>query len=158
MSDSTEDKKLLASKSDDTSKHRFGEKLLRDAGEIDKTFHKAALISVIFYCVLLSCTYYFTPVGEWEYLEGGEQQAAMLAFVVLLVTILVQFMHIFVGTEASDLSGIMVAAFTVMVVALITNGLMAFGPTVVAFDKFTRSRVFVTRWCEVRVRCLTVSC
>ena len=144
MSDSTEDKK----QSDDMSLHHFGETVLKDAEQIDKTFPKAALLSVLFYCILLSTTYYFTPMEKWEYLEGGEQQAATLAFVVLLVTILVQVMHTCVGSEASDLSGIMVAALTVMVVAMITNGLMAFGPTVVTFDKFTNARVFLTRWCE----------
>jgi len=102
----------------------------------------------VFYVVLILATYYSTPMEEWEYLKGGEQQAAALAFVVLLVTILVQIMHSCVGSDASDLSGVMIAALTVMVVAMITNGLMAFGPTVVTFDKFTNARVFLTRWCE----------
>jgi len=151
MNDSTQHESPPTGKSDDigSSHHsHFGEPILKDAEKVDKTFPKAALFTVVFYSVLISATYYFTPMEEWEYLEGGEQQAAALAFVVLTVTILVQLMHICVGSEASDLSGVMIAALTVMVIAMITNFLMAFGPTVVTFDKFTNARVFLTRWCE----------
>ena len=121
---------------------------LLDAEDLDKTFPVAALWTVSTYCLLLLCTYYSAEETEWEYLQGGEKQAATLAFVVFLITILVQVMHISVGNEASDFSGILVAAMVVMMVAMVTNGIMAFGPTVVTFDKITNARVFLTRWCE----------
>ena len=119
---------------------RNGDGLLKDACEIDRTFPRSAFISVAVYCLLIFCTYRCANVEEWEYLEGGEKQAAVLAFVVLLVTILLQTVHIYVGSEATDLSGILVAAMAVMMVAMTTNGIMAFGPTIVTFDKVTNAR------------------
>lgn len=138
-----------AETSEPDKRHHCGNnEALKDAGEVDGTFYRASLIAVLAYCFLLFCTYRYAGEEEWQYLEGGEKQASLLASVVLLVTILVQIIHICMGPEANDLSGILLAATVVMIVALITNCIMAFGPTIVTFDKITNSRVFITRWCE----------
>jgi len=112
-------------------------------------FPVAANISAAVYLLMLSAVYSTTPREEWEYLEGGERESAKLAFCILgVATLLVLVPVAYQRRAMTRMSGIIYAAVETQVVAMATNGLLAWGPNVVNVDPITHSRVFFSRWCE----------
>lgn len=48
----------------------------------------------------------------------------------------------------NEWSGILIAAIVIQIIALITNGLLGWGPRAVVLDPIIGTRVFLFRWCE----------
>ena len=80
---------------------------------------------------------------QW-YLERAVPQTA---FWILLVSLASQGVTLYYRSTHKP-SGILFAGMTVLLVSATTNALLAWGPTMVVFDKVTQSRVYLFRWCE----------
>lgn len=80
--------------------------------------------------------------------ESMERAVAQTAFWILAVSLVVQLIPITIGFMQRKPSGILIAGLLVLFISTITNALLAWGPSVVAYDRVTRSRVFLLRWCE----------
>ena len=124
--------------------------------EIDRMFVPAAWISAVVWFLMVLLSYAAVPRAQWVYLPQSEQRAAALACYVMCITILLVSMPLLLQSTTpfhsrssrSCWSGIIKAALVVLVVAAMTNALLAFFPTIVLVDPITRARVFVVRWCE----------
>jgi hypothetical protein len=127
----------------------------------DRIFRQATAITVFVWLLLVSSVYAITPSDEWVYLTGKEREAAAGAVYVLFVALFFVLIHP-LGLLQIDAtrpshrslrfsnkwSGILVAAVTVQCIAITTNALLAWAPTVVRVDPVTGARVFLLRWCE----------
>jgi signal transduction histidine kinase len=135
---------------------------LMDVAGCDRIYRQATALTVCVWLFLLASVYAITPSDEWEYLQGKEQEAAAVAFYVLVVSLMFVLIHPLGllqihATRPSrnsrhghnnKWSGILVAAVAVQCTAIATNALLAWAPTVVRVDPITGARVFLLRWCE----------
>jgi hypothetical protein len=122
---------------------------LMGVNQVNKTFPIAANLSLLCYLVLLGIVYSITPQSEWQYLPETERQAASAAFWILLVSdVLVLTKLLFQRNWKRHVGGIVYACFVCHAIAIATNLLLAYAPTVVLVDPYTHSRVFLVRWCE----------
>lgn len=133
--------------------------LLVGAAESDALFIKATKITFVSWLALLGAVCLVAPEDSWERLEGVEQTAAATAFcclVLCLVLVMVVPLGIIPTSGAGDsnpkakfqISGVLVAAITVQLVAMATNFMLAWLPTVVMVDPITGARVFLFRLVE----------
>jgi signal transduction histidine kinase len=134
---------------------------MMDVDGCDSIFRQATACTVCVWMLLVATVYAITPSDEWEYLQGKEKEAAIVAFYVLVVSlffVLIQPLGLLQIDATrpcqSNLrvskkwSGILVAAVAVQCIAISTNALLAWAPTVVRVDPITGARVFLLRWCE----------
>lgn len=127
------------------NEHRKPESLL-EIGEIDQMFVWAANASIVTWVTLLAVVYGSAPRSEWEYLNDGERYAASMAFFMLLIASFLILSPFCV--QKRPMSAIVYAAIVTQVISMLTNGILAFLPTVVKVDEVTQARVFLVRWCE----------
>ena len=118
-----------------------------DAATVDALFPRAAAFSFAVWLLLVVLVSTQTPIQYHEILRSEERTAAFLAAIVMLVTILAMLVPSFFFKQ-SYASGIVVAGTVVCFVAMCTNLLLCFRPTVVMVDPVTNARVFLLRWCE----------
>jgi len=78
--------------------------------------------------------------------ESRERNVAQTGFWILLVCTALQIVPL--CFPRGELSGVVVAALTILMISLATNALLAWGPALVITDPFSRARVFYWRWCE----------
>ena len=125
------------------------ETALLDVEETDRMFLKASFITIVvwLFCICLV----FSSSTPTERLEGTEREAASIAFWMLFVIFIVVWLLTSWPTSKTSISGILVASLTVQMIAMATNALLAWYPTIVIVDQVTGARVFVLRWCEVRL-------
>ena len=119
--------------------------------EIDKInilFRRASVLSAITWIVLVIVVYTMTPREQWKYLSDPERECATLAFCILLTSMVMTLSPFFVQRKLQTMSPIVYAAIVTQLVAICTNGILAFCPTVVKVDPVTNARVFLIRWCE----------
>jgi signal transduction histidine kinase len=134
---------------------------MMDVDGCDRIFRQATALSAFVWMLLVASVYAITPSDEWVYLQGKEKEAAVVAFYVLAVS-LIFILIPSIGLLQIDAtrpcqsnlglskkwSGILVAAVAVQCIAIATNALLAWAPTVVHIDPITGARVFLLRWCE----------
>jgi hypothetical protein len=136
--------------------------------QVNQMFAKAANIALAAYVCLVALVYGLAPADKRLPLPPQERQAAVIALAVLVVAfILAMTRFALVSTNSSSgtsggsgsgsaathswrqrMGGIVYASIVVQFVAITTNALLAFAPTVVLVDPVTHSRVFMLRWCE----------
>jgi len=116
---------------------------------VNKLFPVAANMSAMCFVLLLYFVYHITPVENWEYLPEGERTVAGIAFGIAAMSFfMVIASFVFWRHEMGKVSGIVHAGMVVMIISMITNGILAFAPTIVMVDPIIHSRVFLVRWCE----------
>jgi hypothetical protein len=120
--------------------------------QVNQMFARAANLALATYACLVALVFGLTPAEKVEYLPPQERHAAAVALVVLVVAfILAMTRFAFVSSNSSwrqHMGGIVYASMVTQMVAIMTNALLAFAPTVVLIDPVTHSRVFMLRWCE----------
>ena len=119
--------------------------------EIDKInilFRRASTLSAITWIVLVIVVYAITPREQWKFLSDPERECATLAFCILLTSTVMTLSPFLVERKIQTMSPIVYAAIVTQLVAVCTNGILAFCPTVVKVDPVTHARVFLIRWCE----------
>lgn len=125
---------------------------LLGVNQVNRMFGRAANLALGAYAGLLALVYSMTPADRWQYLAPQERRAAATAALVLAVAfVLVMSRFAFVSRNATwrqHMGGIVYASVVTQSVAIFTNLLLAFAPTVVVVDRVTGSRVFLLRWCE----------
>jgi len=137
--------------------------LLISAAESDILFRQASALALITWMVLFTMIVVCVPSSEFVYLQGAERDAAATAFycltVSMVIVVIIPLGLYYPSTTTQNkkrqkqnhpirLSGILVAALTVMGISLVTNFLLAWCPTLVLIDPVTKARVFVFRWLE----------
>ncbi|CAB9524169.1 Receptor-type guanylate cyclase gcy [Seminavis robusta] len=125
---------------------------LGELNRVDLHFRLLALLSAVVWAGLVYISYWATPEEHIESLVGIEQKAAGTAFGILVCGFLYkvspQFLKLF-EYDGEPLSGVVIGVITIEVIAMITDGLMAFGfPTPVMIDPILGTRVHLLRWCE----------
>eukprot|EP00978_Attheya_sp_CCMP212_P016132 scaffold41985_cov49-Attheya_sp.AAC.5 len=111
-----------------------------DTKTIDAHFRKLAFAAVIVWVSLLLLTRIIVPNERMERLEGLEQSAALMAFILHFVSILAKLSpFIFYTTPAStrkqSLNGVLMCALVLQSIAMTTDFYMATGlPTPVIYD------------------------
>lgn len=95
------------------------------------------------------------PPEYFRRLQGEEQNAAIvavsclvLAFFLIVVVPLGLHRNMNNNTAQGRTSGIIVASITVSIIAISTNVLLGWFPSVVMTDPVTRAPVYLFRWCE----------
>lgn len=115
---------------------------------IDRHFHYVALLGIACWIVLVTLCYMWTPPQNLEKLDGMEKTAPLMAFALVLLSVLSKLFPLFYRDIRSVNSGLLVLSTTVQVVALLTDAMMAFLPTPVVMDPVLGTRVHLLRWCE----------
>ncbi len=116
---------------------------------VNRMFPRAANLTAVSFVALLYFVYKITPVEQWEYLPDGERTVAGIAFAIAAMSLLMVLASFVVWRhELGKISGIVYAGLIVMGISMITNGILAFAPTIVMIDPILHSRVFLVRWCE----------
>jgi hypothetical protein len=120
--------------------------------QVNQMFSKAANLALATYVCLVALVFGLTPAEKVEYLPPQERHAAAVALVVLVVAFILAMTR-FAFTSTNDswrqhMGGIVYASMVTQTVAIMTNAMLAFAPTVVLIDPVTHSRVFMLRWCE----------
>lgn len=116
---------------------------------INMLFPLAANVSLLLYILLLCLIYSITNPDQWAYLPDTERHAAFAAFLILLVSnILGSSRFVFQRKFKRHMSGIVYASMLTQGIAMTTNLMLAFLPTLALVDPVTHSRVFLIRWCE----------
>lgn len=110
------------------------------AKAVDYHFKLSAVITVVWYVLLVALMYLVVPSERIESLEGIERTAATLAAATLGVSCL--------STIHRSFSGVIAAALVVQLCAVVTDVLMAAAPVPVLIDQVTGARVHMLRWCE----------
>lgn len=121
--------------------------ILEDAFEIDKLFPRAAILAFFTWLTLLIGVYACTDSSQWRYLQGAEQQAAVLAACCVGLSATLLIVPLLVHRR-TNMSGIVRAALVTQFVAVTTNLLLAFAPVPVLIDPITLAPVYLLRWCE----------
>jgi hypothetical protein len=116
---------------------------------VNKMFHFAANTFAVVFMALLYIVYRITPEEEWQYLPDSERIVALVAFGISgMSSLMVITSFFFWRNEFGKISGIVYAGLVVMLISMVTNGILAFAPTVVKVDGIIHTRVFLVRWCE----------
>jgi len=141
--------------------------------EVDRLFRAASAVVLVAWLVLLGAVYSTATKSALHYKDHGdkgkeclsevagedgqfdgswERNVAQTGFWILLVCTTLHILPLFFGSRSVDrhgrFSGVVSAALTVLMISLSTNALLAWGPSLVVLDPFTRCRVFLWRWCE----------
>lgn len=122
-----------------------------DAAEVDRRMVVTAKGTVALWVTLQYSVYRFIPTEKWERLEGAEREVpfmAGVALVVILIIFAMPFIRLSKLQNRAKPSGVVIAGFCVIIIAIVTNLLLAFAPTPVLRDPVTGVRCFVMRWCE----------
>ncbi|CAB9523049.1 expressed unknown protein [Seminavis robusta] len=143
---------------------------LADVDAVEGMFRKASAVATFVWLVLVAATlllYYLKPEGitlvdDYDD-DGTDRLVARTGTLVLLVSTTLQMTPVIMMRVRSSphfqqphhqeyqdtsVSGIMVAALTILMISLVTNALLGWGPRAVLIDPMTGSRVFMFRWCE----------
>jgi len=135
----------------DTHNNKKNDALI-DIQHVARMFPIATGLSVAMWFFLLLFVYSLVPSEQYVYLEGGEREAAAAACFAFFVSTGLSVIPLVIrrGSEHTkdDVPGILVAGIAVQIVAMFTNGLLAWAPTVVVVDPVTHARVYLVRWCE----------
>lgn len=116
---------------------------------VNRMFPVAARGTALIFLLLLCLVYYITPVEAWVYLPDDERTVAAIASGIAgMSALMTASSFLFWGKEAGKIGGILYAGIVVMLISMITNGILAFVPTVVKEDPVLGTRVFLVRWCE----------
>lgn len=126
---------------------------LHEVKRVDRYFRRTAFAVLGVWLSLVFIGYMATPAENFEVLEGMELYAARFAFTILLLSLLSSIATtLWLGNKHSsgpNLSGILIASFTVQFIALSTNCMHGSGyPVPVMDDPILGTRVFIFRWCE----------
>ena len=121
---------------------------LRDATSIDSLFPKAACFMVACFLLIHLGIYVAYPSDTRAPLNQDEQSLCFNAGIVMFVAILANLLRPQLLQSGRAPSGIVLAGVLVSTLAMVTNLLLAFYPTIVLVDKVTKSRVFLWRWAE----------
>ena len=124
---------------------------LIDLQDVDKMFPVAVTAAIILWLSLLLLVFNMVPPEEYVYLEGPEKEAAAAAVYIFLVSFGLSCVPLYVRKLTGrkiHVSGVLCALIAVQFIALTTNALLAYAPTVVMVDPVTHARVYLVRWCE----------
>ena len=125
------------------------ENCLVDVNHIDAMFPIATAVAFAFWIVMILLVYSLVPPEQYIYLDGAEREAASAACYVFIVSTSLTLVPMLVRrNEKREVSGVVWACFAVQFIAMCTNGLLAWAPTVVVVDKVTHARVYLVRWAE----------
>ena len=116
---------------------------------IDQCYRKVALYAILIWLLMAAASFYAgSRTGNLERLTGIEQKAPMVAATLLGASVVGSLIPFFMRRKAKVLSGVMVCATTVQIIALVTDLMLAFFPTPVFLDPVCGTRVYLLRWCE----------
>jgi hypothetical protein len=118
---------------------------ISETNHLFKTATNYAVLSWAFLVVLL---YGITPPEDLVYLSDAERWSAAIAFFSLTTATLLLIFPFAFQRRMNRMGPLVWASVSVQVVAMITNGLLAFCPVMVKIDPFTRSPVYLIRWTE----------
>mmetsp|Transcript_21762 Transcript_21762/g.24958 ORF Transcript_21762/g.24958 Transcript_21762/m.24958 type:complete len:1029 (-) Transcript_21762:141-3227(-) len=90
--------------------------------------------------------YFFTPAENFSFVDTHARQAASIAVITLIVSLLGQVLPLFLNGRKPH--GIIIGACTVQLVALINNSIFILYPVPIRIDPITLRTVYLTRWCE----------
>jgi signal transduction histidine kinase len=124
---------------------------LEDIKRVDRHFRLNAYFVTATWLLLILICYKVTPEENFEVLEGPELYSALFACTFLGLSLLGRLSTVFwlESKGRSGISGVLVAALTVQVIALLNSGLMACGiPIPVITDPILGNRIYLLRWCE----------
>lgn len=120
----------------------------REMLRTERHFRLVAMGAATCYSFLVWLCYYIVGNECAEKLQA-EQMAATIACVCLTVSLLLQLLPIFLHKkDHPTFSGVVFAAVIIQLVALITNGIIAFGNAPGVIDQVTGARVSLLRWAE----------
>lgn len=121
----------------------------REMLRTDRHFKFVSIGAIVVFVTMVWLSYVVAGDQCAEQLQA-EQTAASIAFVCLTVSLVLQLLPLFTykRSEHPPISGVIFAAIVVQLIALITNGIMAFGSAPVIIDPVTGARVSLLRWAE----------
>ena len=119
---------------------------LLDLQATESIFMSCTLAALSTYIFLLSFGYTMIPSENLVYMHGAEQQVAATAAIVFVVSILLTLIPLWFRKQ--PISSVVLCGLIIQSVALCTNLLLAFAPTIILRDPITHARVFYVRWCE----------
>jgi hypothetical protein len=119
---------------------------LLDLNSTESIFKVCTGAAVSLYLFLLAFGYSMIPTEDLVRLDGVEQQVTATAAVVFVVSILLTLLPMVFRKQ--PVSAVVLCGLLIQFVALTTNTLLAFAPTIVIRDPVTHARVFYVRWCE----------
>lgn len=119
---------------------------LLDLKATESIFKICTMTALITYVFLLTFGYSMIPSDNLVRLDGVEQQVAATAAIVFVVSILLTLIPMWFRKQ--PLSAVVFCGLIIQSVALTTNLLLAFAPTIILRDPITHARVFYVRWCE----------
>ena len=120
-----------------------------DIKRVGSFLKQGALAGVLIWITLLFLVFYTSPPESYEYCQGAELNANILAFVVLFVNNGSRLLPLFFRESSQFIkTGAMIGSCTVQAIALTSVGIMIFLPTPVMMDVITNRRVHMIRWVE----------
>jgi signal transduction histidine kinase len=124
---------------------------LKEIMRVDRHFRLNAYFVTVLWLLLILICYKVTPEENFEVLEGPELYSALFACTFLGLSLLARFSTVFwlESQGRTGISGVLVAALTVQIIAMLNSGLMSCGiPIPVMNDPILGNRIYLLRWCE----------
>lgn len=120
-----------------------------DIQRVGDFLRKGSLAAVAMWLSLLGLVWLVAPADSYEVMEGPEQNACILVFLLLAVTNSSRLIPLMFRDKASFMkTGAMVGSCTVQCIALASVAIMICFPTPMLMDPVTGRRVHLVRWAE----------
>jgi hypothetical protein len=127
--------------------------------DIDRSMRYGSLYTVVAWLALVATLYSYVDHQHYERLEGAERITAIIAFGLLSVNLAVRTLPLLLPTGGAFLfdaptaspqyaSGIVIGGVTTQLIAIFTDGAMAFTSVPVLVDPILGQRVSLLRWAE----------
>jgi signal transduction histidine kinase len=117
--------------------------------EVDKHYNRVACSALCVWLTLVSISFYIGKrKNALETLTGIEQKAPLVASLLLGMSLVSSLLPLLVRKKKRCLSGVVVCAVVVQLIAFSTDLLLAFFPTPVLIDPVCGTKSYLLRYCE----------